>query len=99
MLDRPVLSMDTGAVHAGLAEAGLVETSSRPRESTATQRRVEAQDTLLNEVSLSTVLVFQLGVVAVGLVEIATSPALFTATHSDVDGHERPEVIPSLRAP
>jgi hypothetical protein len=59
-------------------------------ESTATHNAVEAHDTAVGSRRPTIADPVQVGVTAVGSVEISAWLSLSTATHSDVEGQETP---------
>src|SRR6266508_5233714 len=69
---------------------GLVETTTSPSASTATQSSVVGHETASSSLSTSTLVTDQRAVSLVALADISTLPAVSTATHHCSSGQETP---------
>jgi hypothetical protein len=84
--------------HAGAEPPGSVDSTTFPRLSTATQRAVDGQDTLVRKslgytavrslVASSACLTIHFGARALGCLDTMTSPAASVATQSLAEGHD-----------
>src|SRR5947208_734775 len=85
-----VLPSTLATLQAPAPPVGLVELTTLPPLSTATQSDVDGHEMPLIPLLPSTLVTVQAPAPPVGLVEVTTLPTLSTATQSDVDGHETP---------
>ena len=77
-------------VQAAAPPVGLLEVTTLPLRSTATQRPLLGQDTPFRAVPPSTGVTVQAAVPPVGLLEVTTLPALSTATQRPLLGQDTP---------
>src|SRR5262245_45854157 len=84
----PLSSMPDASVHADAPPAGLDDVSALPSASTATQSVVDAHETALRLLPLSTLVTVQALSPPVGLVDVPTFPLTSVPTQSALVGHE-----------